>query len=153
MRRILFHPVILLFARAGLAALFLAACADKIANPRDFLLAVENYRFLPNILAIPFAMVLPWVELVIALLLLAGFWTRPAALISSFCYLAFAIAIGSALIRGLNINCGCFETKSNEMITAWYMIRDLLLLLVSVYLMVSGGGKLSLDAVSTSRKL
>jgi len=146
------HWVVLLILRLGMAALFIAACLPKIMKPDQFIVAVHNYRVLPQVLVTPFALTLPWVELMAGLLLLAGFWTRPAALVSSLMYLAFAIAVSSAVIRGFDIGCGCFAAEGAKPITFWYILRDLSLLGVSIWLLLAGPGTASIDAVNSSRR-
>jgi putative oxidoreductase len=152
LKKLATHWVVLLILRVGVASLFLTACAPKILKPDQFIVAVDNYRFLPQFLVAPFALILPWVELTVGLLLLAGFWTRPAALVSSFTYLAFAVAVSTAVIRGLDIGCGCFSTEGAKPVTFWYILRDLSLLGVSIWLLIAGPGKGSVDAVISSRR-
>ena len=57
------------------------------------------------------AIVLPWVELLCGLLLLAGFWSQTALLIVTGLLVGFVIATGQAWVRGIDIACGCFNLK------------------------------------------
>ena len=53
---------------------------------------------------------LPWIEVVVGLMLLTGFWRREAALVSAALLAVFVGAVASALLRGIDIeNCGCFS--------------------------------------------
>lgn len=70
--------------------------------------AVRAYEILPEVLVAPVAYALPVVEVIVAILLIAGLITRYAAIVQGLIMLAFVIAISSAWIRGLNIDCGCF---------------------------------------------
>ena len=57
------------------------------------------------------AVVLPWVELLCGLLLLAGFWSQTALLSVTGLLVMFVIATGQAWVRGLDISCGCFNLQ------------------------------------------
>lgn len=98
------------FLRLILGGTFLVAGGLKIADPAKFALAVENYRLLPRELINLAAIVIPWLEVVAGLFVLAGVWLRAAALLITSLTMLFAVVIGSALARGLNIECGCFGT-------------------------------------------
>jgi uncharacterized membrane protein YphA (DoxX/SURF4 family) len=52
--------------------------------------------------------VLPWLEIVIGLLLLAGIATRAVAVVSAVLLLGFMAGVAQARARGLSIDCGCF---------------------------------------------
>jgi len=47
----------------------------------------------------------------------------------------FAIALGQALIRGLNVDCGCFGSGKPSLLKTWISFgRDILLMAVSLWL-------------------
>lgn len=89
---------------------FVFAGALKVADPAKFALDVGHYRLLPHELINLVAILLPWVEIVAGLFVLSGIWLREAALVITSLTVMFAVAIVSALARGLNIECGCFGT-------------------------------------------
>jgi hypothetical protein len=60
------------------------------------------------------AILLPWVEAVAGLFVLAGIWLREAALVITSMTVLFLGVITSALARGLNIECGCFGTVGGK---------------------------------------
>lgn len=99
-----------LLPRWGLAALLTAAALPKLADPSAFAGALENYRLFSPAASYAVALLLPPLELVIAIALLAaplrlrrGAWLLSLALFAGF----FAITLGAQL-RGLDIACGCF---------------------------------------------
>ncbi len=95
-----------------LGGLLLWAAVSKLANPTEFLGSIYAYQLpLPQALLQVAAVVLPWVELLCGLLLLAGFATQPALLIVTALMGLFVIATGQAWGRGLDIACGCFNLK------------------------------------------
>ena len=89
---------------------FFLAGALKIADPAQFALDVTNYRLLPPELINLVAIILPWIELVAGLFVLAGIWLRAGSFILTSLTVMFLFVILSALARGLNIECGCFGT-------------------------------------------
>jgi hypothetical protein len=54
------------------------------------------------------AFVLPWLELIAAVLLLTGPWRGEARLILALLLAVFILAKISTEVRGLHIDCGCF---------------------------------------------
>src|SRR5579872_4973191 len=124
--------------RLILGGIFLIAGLDKVLAPGVFADAVRSYHLLPASLVLPFAYLLPWLELLAAVYLLLGFMTRLAAGATGLMLLTFIVALGRALATGdTNHACGCFGTGTNpvlaflsggDTITWWDLIRDLLLL-------------------------
>ena len=119
--------------RIILGGLFIYASIHKIIHPDRFLLAVNNYRFLPEFIARPFAAIMPWCELLCGIGLISGVFLRGAALITAALYLAFIIAMAQALARGLNISCGCFTETETEPIHVLTLIRDIALFLMAFW--------------------
>ncbi|MDZ7724955.1 MAG: MauE/DoxX family redox-associated membrane protein [candidate division KSB1 bacterium] len=93
---------------------------------------IENYRLIPPLVIKLTAIVLPWLELVCAVLLILNRWVRPTALILIGLNIVFMAAISSALIRGLDIECGCFSGDSN--VGVMRLVEDAVLLAAAVLL-------------------
>ena len=118
-----------LLGRLVAGAIFLYASLDKVAHPADFAQAVYNYRLAPILLLHPFALLLPWVEAVVGAALLLGVARRGAGWLAVLMTVMFLVAIGAALARGLDISCGCFDTRHGGLV-GWSLFgRDLGLLL------------------------
>ena len=122
------YRVIELSARVVLGGVFLLYGLDKIPYPGDFARAIANYRLLPDILVNLVAVILPWVECICGMLLLAGQWVRSAALLSALLLCVFLAAVSITLFRGLDINCGCFNAHGGRKIGLKLLAEDLLLL-------------------------
>jgi uncharacterized membrane protein YphA (DoxX/SURF4 family) len=117
-------------ARLILGGIFIYASLDKIVHPLEFAKIIKNYQILPDFLITLPALILPWLELLAGVFLIAGIWTRSAALLLSMLLLAFVLALGVNAVRGINISCGCFSTSASDTENAWVLIgRDLLILL------------------------
>jgi len=123
-------------ARLIMAGIFIYASIDKIAHPAAFAKDVYNYQILPDALINLTALVLPWLELLLGLCLLAGVWMPGAVLSANGLLLVFFSALLFNMARGLDVNCGCFSTGSDTpaMSTGWYLLRDALFLAVGIFL-------------------
>ncbi len=129
-----------LVARLILGGVFLYAGFVKIGEPAGFAGSVAAYRLLPyfgNYLA---AAVLPWLEVLCGLLLIAGYRTRAAASLVLLLILAFMAALVSALARGLDIDCGCFR-HGGEKTSAWTALARDGVLLVMVLVVLRNVGQ------------
>jgi len=113
-------------ARLIMAGIFIYASIDKIAHPAAFAKDVYNYQILPDALINLTALVLPWLELLLGLCLLAGIWLPGAVLAVNGLLIVFLAALVFNLARGLDVNCGCFSTGSGAPAasTGWYLLRD-----------------------------
>jgi uncharacterized membrane protein YphA (DoxX/SURF4 family) len=129
---ILFHSM-----RIFLGVVFLFAGYDKILHPQAFAQAVYNYQILPDAAVNLAALVLPWLELLLGMCLLAGFWLPGATVLSSGLLTVFIGALLFNQIRGLDIYCGCFSTETTEGPAGlWIVGRDIIFLAISVYVML-----------------
>jgi uncharacterized membrane protein YphA (DoxX/SURF4 family) len=87
-----------------------------------FALAISSYEILPLKAVELVARALPWVELAIGLMLLAGRGLRIAATVTSLLLLVFFTLMVRAFAQGKEISCGCFGP--GEIISWWTLLRD-----------------------------
>jgi putative oxidoreductase len=114
---------ILLALRLVLGAIFIYAGYVKLREPWAlFAMGIDSYHILPLRLVEPVARALPWFEVVVGLLLMAGVWMRFSAACVSAMLLVFIGAMVRALVKGQDISCGCFGP--GEPISKWTMLRD-----------------------------
>ena len=111
MNYLLNGPVILL-ARLILGGIFIFASLDKISNPDAFATAIGNYHVMPFGLENLLALILPWLELLSGIFIIAGIMVDGAAIMIIMMNMVFIIAISQALARGISIECGCFSVSS-----------------------------------------
>jgi len=109
--RFLTHRVVLRIIGIGIGGLFIYASYDKVVNPDRFADIVNDYQMLPLIFVNAFGIAMPWIELSAGLTLVLGLWRRAAGLVFTALTAAFIIAIAQAEIRGLDIECGCFDVS------------------------------------------
>jgi uncharacterized membrane protein YphA (DoxX/SURF4 family) len=120
--------------------MFLYACHDKLLDPAAFAKIVYQWQVGGPVFSNLVAVILPWVELIVGLLLLLGAWTREAALLVAGLLLSFNLAAASVLARGIDVeNCGCTSVavdpaeKSPFRGVGWFLLtRNGLLLLAAL---------------------
>ncbi len=121
--------------RLVLGAVFMYASFDKMANPEVFASIIDNYHILPYQLVNALAIFLPWTEFITGLLLITGKWVKGSLLLYNVLMVIFIIALTQALIRGLDISCGCFSVNPSSTSEVWLRIaEDLVLLFFSFML-------------------
>lgn len=120
-----------LILRLIIGGVFLAAALPKLADPLAFAHNVRAYELLNVPASRWVAVILPFVELALGVLLIAGIWVETATVMAAGLFAVFSVAIVSALMRGLTIECSCFGTGTP--LTAGLLFRDLL------WLMMCGG--------------
>jgi len=126
---------VLIALRWILGAIFIYAGITKVQQPLSFADSIATFRLLPNAWVNIFALALPTFEIVIGLMLLTGWKCRLAAFATVGLTAIFAVALGQALIRGLNVDCGCFGSGRPSVPKTWMSFgRDILLMAVSLWL-------------------
>ena len=74
MKNLITHKYILLFFRYVLGGIFIYASLDKIHDPKTFSDLIDNYHITPHSLHNLFALILPWIELLIGISLITGIY-------------------------------------------------------------------------------
>ncbi len=116
-------------ARLLVAAVFVAAAIPKLLDPLAFSEAISNYRVFPYWSWNALAALVPMLELVAAAMLLCRSTRRAGALLLGGLTLAFIALIASVIVRGVDVECGCFGQSSAPESVGWpLLLRDLLLL-------------------------
>jgi uncharacterized membrane protein YphA (DoxX/SURF4 family) len=88
------------------------AALGKLANVQEFYVALLAYRLpVPPAMLQAAAIVLPWLELLCGLLLLARLRATAALAWAAILFAIFAVATGQAWLRGLPIACGCLDLR------------------------------------------
>jgi len=117
--------------RIALAAIFLFAGVAKLRDPYAFATAIEHYRIIGASASLVLAFVLPWIEILCSLALLSQRLVRGGLLLSLMLFTLFVAVLSSALVRGLDISCGCFGSGNSTAV--WVaLVRAILLLLVTL---------------------
>lgn len=147
-RNLITHRALSFIIRIFLGITFVYASWDKILHPEAFAQAIANYRILPSFLVGIMAVAMPWIELFCGLFLILGLFVRSSALILSLMFVMFSIALSSTVIRGIDIDCGCFSvTKSEHAVNLNLIFRDLGYLVLSLHVLFWDKGFLSLSPI------
>jgi len=146
MKKFLANKYLLLLSRLILGFIFIYAGMEKISDPESFARTINNYKLLPLFLINISALILPWIEVISGILLLFGITVRENSFITSSLLGIFIIAIAVSLLRGLNIDCGCFGTAGGATIGIQKLFENFLLVLLGIQLVYFGGGAVSLKS-------
>ena len=126
------HPIFILIIRVILGCIFIYGSYDKILDPGKFARDIANYHIIPLGFENSIAIILPWLELLIGLGLIAGIMVDGSAVISGGLLMIFIVLILQAILRGFNIECGC-GLKEGEMV-GWSKILENIVFLGASYL-------------------
>ncbi len=136
-------------ARLVVGGVLLVAGALKVIDPRSSVAAVRAYEMVPTWLERPIGWGLPFLEVGLGLLLVAGLFTRTAAAVSGLLFVVFLIAAVAAAERGLSIDCGCFggggRVAPGQTAYAWEILRDLGLIALCGWLVWQPRSRFALD--------
>jgi uncharacterized membrane protein YphA (DoxX/SURF4 family) len=137
-------------ARLILAVVWALAGWSKVGDLAASGRTVNAYRLLPFEAAKIVGAALPFVELVLAALLLAGLATKLAAAVSGGLLAVYVAGIASVWARGLSIDCGCFGGGGQLAAGVhpnyfWDIARDVALLAVAVFLFLTPRTRIAVD--------
>lgn len=122
---------LLLLARVLLGAIFIYAAFAKLyfngawhfSDYHFFFgMVINSYNILPIGGVELAARILPWFELLLGVLLIAGIGLRWTGLLASLLLIVFIAAMARAYMNGLEIMCGCFG--NSEKLGPLTLLRD-----------------------------
>jgi uncharacterized membrane protein YphA (DoxX/SURF4 family) len=122
---------------------FIYASYDKLFHPRAFADVIYHYQILPAILINVTAIFLPWLELLMGIFLIIGFWMPGTVIWCNFLIVVYIGALSFNLARGLDIDCGCFSTAGGRSINIETILWDVVFLALSIYLFIGVFGSRS----------
>lgn len=128
--------------RLVLGGVFIWASLPKLDDPAIFASQVAAYGMLPQTFVDLVALVLPPVELLTGCMLVATKWSREAALVMLAMLAVFVVALVQAIVRGLDISCGCFADEALDHGTpalAVALLRDLLMMAPLIWILYRPG--------------
>jgi len=103
------NRLVVLSFRLVLSLFFLVSAYGKLVDIERYSVdAVYNFGILPMVLARPFGLAMPFIELLCGIGMLFGVFTRLSALGIGLMSLSFFIAKAIVLSQGRTIDCGCF---------------------------------------------
>jgi uncharacterized membrane protein YphA (DoxX/SURF4 family) len=112
--------------RLLLGAVFVYAAYTKLRQSwLLFALSIDSYQMLPEEAVLILARVLPWLELSVGVLLLAGWQLRSVSMTAAALLALFFAVMVFQYKRGAGIDCGCFGV--GEALSMKTLARDGLL--------------------------
>ena len=125
--------------RIIIGGIFLVSGLAKISDPIRLIFTLRDFKLFPEII-VPFtAIYLPWLEFILGLLIIVGLLYRTSSLMLAFLNFAFMLAILSVIIRGIEVDCGCFGLladmlKIPDMADMKAVIRNMLFIGMCFYI-------------------
>ena len=138
------RSIFALISRIILGAVLIVASFDKILHPEAFAKVIGNYNVLPFGLENILAIILPTLELFIGCCLILGIMLDGSAIITAGMMIVFIFALSQAMIRGIDVSCGCFnvsEAEEGSQIGFRRIIEDIIFLGLSIMLLNRGERK------------
>jgi len=130
--RVLTHRRTVLLSQVAVGLVFLAAALAKIGDAGGFARQVHYYRLLPFGLENLTAITLPWIELLAALAILLRLRPQAGSVVVAGLMALFVAVVAAAVIRGLDIECGCFGTADAGRVGVAKLLENLGLLALAV---------------------
>ena len=130
---------LLVLGRVVLGCIFIYAAFTKLYFNGEwhfgdyqffFGMVINSYNILPMWAVTLAARILPWFELLLGILLVAGIGLRWTGMIASALLLVFIGAMTRAYLHGLEIMCGCFG--NNEKLGPLTLLRDSAILIPAI---------------------
>lgn len=121
--------------RVAVSVTFATAGVLKLKDPDATLVAVFQYKLLSWESSSRVATYLPFLEITAAI----GLWVprvrAGACAVSAGLCILFMTALGSAVVRNLDVTCGCFGTADLKTQSARRLLEDAVLLLMCLRLL------------------
>jgi len=118
-------------SRYVLGLVFIYASIEKIAFPGEFTAIIKEYRLIPEQYAPVVAYILPWLEIALGILLIAGLFIKESAAVISGLLLVFMISLIMKSRDGFVDNCGCFGIAAGSQKLIPLLARDMALMIMA----------------------
>ena len=89
-----------------------------------------------RVLAFVLALLLPWIEIACAAALVVGRWIEEATAVLMAMLAVYIVGIAAAMVRGLDIHCGCFGAYDTSSTTV-VLVRDVVFLGIAIGIIVT----------------
>ena len=101
--------------RVILGIMFIYASYSKILDPAAFSKNIHNFHITDNFIWVEnlVALFLPWLEFLVGVFLIFGVFLEGATSITIGMLIFFIIILSQAVLRGIDVHCGCFKTEAD----------------------------------------
>jgi len=134
-----------LVVRVLLGGLLVVTGLLKVGHAPDLAAAIAGFRLLPSAAIGPLALALPFFEIMLGGYLIAGLFTRTAAIVAAVQFTVYAAAIASAVLRHIPANCGCFGPNDAAVADWPHVAFDLALVVAAAFIAYAAPGMLAID--------
>lgn len=121
------NEILIKIFRIVLGIVFLYSAYSKLRNPLAFSESIYNYRILGMVLSAWAAVFVPVLEAVVGVGLISGLWVHESLIVTAALYTVFDLMIFQAMIRGLDIDCGCFSPGDSGPIDIFKIMQNVIL--------------------------
>lgn len=125
------RAVLVRICQLVIGVLFVVAALAKISDLPAFARQLHNFHLIPLWSEHLFAMTAPWIELVAGLALVLGIRARAGAVVVTASLVVFTVAVGLAMARHLDIECGCFGTADASRVGFVKLLENIGMLIVA----------------------
>ncbi len=126
-----------LAARCIVAALFAYAAVLKLNDLSAFAVSIHNYRAVPDAVVPWLALFVPSLEIACAVALFVPGARRGGAVVAMALLAVFTVAMAQAMVRDINIDCGCFGSETPVPVTWKSLARNGSLMLLCALILVA----------------
>ena len=130
------REILLKIFRIILGIVFLYSAYSKLKNPLLFSESIHNYQILGMVLSGWAAVLVPVLEAVVGVGLISGLWLHESLILTAALYTVFDVMIFQALIRGLDIDCGCFNPGDSGPIDIYKIMQNVILTAMAFWALV-----------------
>ena len=134
--KFLTNKYFLFILRFLLGCVFIFAGVEKISSPNAFFTAIMNYQIFGEFFSNLIALFLPWIELFVGVLIVFNVYLKENLAIYSLLLILFNLLVFSAMIRGLNIDCGCFGEGGSLKVGFFKLAENFGFLFIAIYLFI-----------------
>jgi putative oxidoreductase len=144
--KFLYNDYLHLIVRLSIGAIFVYSALPHVLNTMGLASSIYNYKLFPSSIIGLSAAFIPWVSLLAGLALILGVKVRAASLVISALLVIFISLAVISMIRGLDIDCGCFSGIGRK--TDWLAIsEDLVMLVCALFLFFLDRARISLASL------
>ncbi|MCK5147920.1 DoxX family membrane protein [bacterium] len=110
-----------------LGGLLIYAAVIKLSNCFQFAIIISQYDIIGPKLSRWTATFLPMGELLTGIFLISGQWRRLISFLTALLFSLFLIMVLQALVRGLNVSCGCYHLEGQGSIGILKVLENTIL--------------------------
>jgi putative oxidoreductase len=130
------HKTALWVFRFVVGGVFIWAGLLKILDPLEFAQDIANYHVFSRDISFVIAIVLPWIEVLCGVLVILGIFRATSSLVLSGLLVAFLALITATILRGIDVECGCFGSLGRR-VDFLLLLTDSILLYLTMNIFVS----------------